>query len=143
MSTTAQHSTTTWSSGATSQRTVTSPCQALPPQHALWWSRGEYGKGILYASGRVQSWPEAEGDHRAYADEYCGRTGDRPRMFFLIRPDGQARIPLRHAHHADEFAGALCAADPRLAPFSPHPPVPPSTRCQAIHAVAQFIAGPG
>lgn len=143
VSTTVERPTATRSSAATSRRTVTARHQALALQHALWWSRGEYGKGILYASGRLQTWPEAEGDHRAYADEYCGRTGDRPRMFFLIRPDGKASIPLRHAYHADELAAALRAADPRLTPFSLHPVVSPSTRCQAMHAVAQFIAGPG
>jgi hypothetical protein len=41
-------------------------------------------------------------------------------MFFLIRPDGRVRIPLRHAHSAGELTTALRSADRRLQPFDPH-----------------------
>jgi hypothetical protein len=84
--------------------------------HRLWWRPGDgHGRGILFASGHVHTWPEAEGAHRQMA----GLRPERPRMFFLIRPDGRVRIPSRHADAARELARALRAADRRLRPFDP------------------------
>ncbi len=85
--------------------------------HRLWWRPGDgHGRGILFASGHVHTWPEGEGQHRHMA----GLRNERPRMFFLIRPDGRVRIPLRHAPAAGELATALRSADRRLQPFDPH-----------------------
>jgi hypothetical protein len=85
--------------------------------HRLWWRPGDgHGRGILFDSGHVHTWPEDEGEHRHMAD----LRAERPRMFFLIRPDGRVRIPRRHAHDAAEVATALRSADGRLQPFDPH-----------------------
>jgi hypothetical protein len=85
--------------------------------HRLWWRPGDgHGRGILFDSGHVHTWPEAEGEHRHMAT----LRPERPRMFFLIRPDGRVRIPRRHAASAGEVSDALRAADRRLEPFDPH-----------------------
>jgi hypothetical protein len=85
--------------------------------HRLWWRPGDgHGRGILFDSGHVHTWPEAEGEHRHMAR----LRDDRVRMFFLIRPDGCVRIPLRHAGSAGELTTALRSADRRLDPFDPH-----------------------
>ena len=84
--------------------------------HRLWWRPGDgHGRGILFDSGHVHTWPEAEGEHRHMAD----LRPERPVMFFLIRPDGRVRIPRRHAGAAADLAIALRAADARLEPFGP------------------------
>ncbi len=84
--------------------------------HRLWWRRGDgHGRGILFDSGHVHTWPEAEGEHRHMA----GLRPERPVMFFLIRPDGRVRIPRRHAPAAAELTAALCSADGQLDPFDP------------------------
>jgi len=84
--------------------------------HRLWWRPGDgHGRGILFDSGHVHTWPEAEGEHRHMAE----LRPERPRMFFLIRPDGRVRIPKRHADAAPEVAEALRSADERLEPFDP------------------------
>ena len=85
--------------------------------HRLWWRPGDgHGRGILFDSGHVHTWPEAEGEHRHMAD----LRAERPVMFFLIRPDGRVRIPRRHAGRAAEHTEALLAADGRLRPFDPY-----------------------
>ena len=85
--------------------------------HRLWWRPGDgHGRGILFDSGHVHTWPEGEGEHRHMA----ALRSERPRMFFLIRPDGGVRIPRRHGPSAGEVAAALRAADRRLEPFDPH-----------------------
>jgi hypothetical protein len=85
--------------------------------HRLWWRPGDgHGRGILFDSGHVHTWPEGEGEHRQMA----GLRLERPRMFFQIRPDGRVRIPRRHAERADEVATALRSADARLRPLHPH-----------------------
>ena len=48
---------------------------ALPRPHQLWWEAGSYGKGILYRSGRVHTWPEDEGSHLALSQHYTRRPG--------------------------------------------------------------------
>jgi hypothetical protein len=86
--------------------------------HRLWWRPGDgHGRGILFRSGHVHTWPEAEGEHRHMAGL---RPGEQPAMFFLIRPDGGVRIPRRHAELAAELTEALRDADGRLRPFNPH-----------------------
>jgi hypothetical protein len=86
--------------------------------HRLWWRPGDgHGRGILFRSGHVHTWPEAEGEHRHMAGL---RPGEQPAMFFLIRPDGGVRIPRRHAELAAELTEALRDADGRLRPFTPH-----------------------
>jgi hypothetical protein len=85
--------------------------------HRLWWRPGDgHGRGILFDSGHVHTWPEAEGDHRNMA----ALRPERAVMFFLIRPDGRVRIPLRHAGAAEQITRALRGADRRLHPFDPH-----------------------
>jgi hypothetical protein len=96
---------------------TTGPTAPRPEPHRLWWRPGDgHGRGILFDSGHVHTWPEAEGEHRHMA----GLRPERPVMFFLIRPDGRVRIPRRHAGAADELATALRSADGRLRPFDPH-----------------------
>jgi hypothetical protein len=91
------------------------PDRAEP--HRLWWRPGDgHGRGILFDSGHVHTWPEAEGEHRHMAD----LRAERPVLFFFIRPDGSVRIPRRHAPAADQLASALRAADRRLRPFDPY-----------------------
>jgi hypothetical protein len=88
--------------------------------HKLWWRpHCGHGRGVLYRSGHVHTWPEGEATHRQIADLRRADHGDAPRMFFTIRPDGRVRIPARHAGQAAELSAALTAADARLAPFVP------------------------
>jgi hypothetical protein len=95
-------------------------CTAEPSAHEphrLWWRPGDgHGRGILFRSGHVHTWPEAEGEHRHMAE----LRPEPAAMFFLIRPDGGVRIPRRHAELAAELTDALSAADGRLRPFNPH-----------------------
>jgi hypothetical protein len=96
-------------------------CTAEEPvrePHRLWWRPGDgHGRGILFRSGHVHTWPEGEGEHRHMA---ALRPDEPPAMFFLIRPDGGVRIPRRHAELAAELTDALRTADGRLRPFNPH-----------------------
>ena len=92
--------------------------EAAREPHRLWWRPGDgHGRGILFRSGHVHTWPEAEGEHRHMAEL---RPGEPPAMFFLIRPDGGVRIPRRHAQLAAVLTEALRAADSRLRPYNPH-----------------------
>jgi hypothetical protein len=101
---------------ATGHRTDDDRERARPEPHRLWWRPGDgHGRGILFDSGHVHTWPEAEGEHRHMA----GLRPERPVMFFLIRPDGRVRIPRRHAWAAGDLATMLRAADERLEPFAP------------------------
>ena len=84
-------------------------------QHRLWWQPGTPGRGVLFESGLVCTWPEDDATHRQYADQ----VPSRPVLFFNIRRDGRVRIPERHAHRAPRLMAALSAADGRLAPFAP------------------------
>jgi hypothetical protein len=89
---------------------------STPEPHRLWWRPGDgHGRGILFDSGHVHTWPEDEGPHRRMAE----LRPERPVMFFVIRPDGRVRIPHRHAAAADRLASALRSADRRLEPFAP------------------------
>ena len=95
-------------------------CEERPSRepHRLWWRPGDgHGRGILFRSGHVHTWPEEEGEHRQMAGL---RPAEQPAMFFLIRPDGGVRIPRRHAELAAELTEALRSADGRLRPFNPH-----------------------
>jgi len=87
----------------------------IAPEHRLWWQPGSPGRGVLFESGLVCTWPEGDATHRQYADGVPSRAV----MFFYIRRDGRVRIPERHAHRAPRLIAALTAADPRLAPFAP------------------------
>jgi len=101
---------------ATGHRTDDDRERARPEPHRLWWRPGDgHGRGILFDSGHVHTWPEGEGEHRHMA----GLRPERPVMFFLIRPDGRVRLPRRHAGAAADLATALRAADARLEPFAP------------------------
>jgi hypothetical protein len=98
-------------------------------QHQLWWQPGVPGRGVLFESGLVCTWPEGDATHRQFADQ----VRSRPVLFFYIRRDGRVRIPERHAHRAPQLMAALSAADARLAPFAPPShagpiPTPPSER---------------
>lgn len=83
--------------------------------HKLWWKPGAPGKGILYCSGTVHTWTEEEVHHHAMTDLHIERTGDQPRLLFLVRPDGKVNIFATDAAAADDLAAALRSADPRLA----------------------------
>jgi hypothetical protein len=95
-------------------------------EHRLWWKPGTRGRGVLFDSGVVCTWPEGDATHRQWADQVPSRAV----MFFYIRADGRVRIPERHADHAAQLIAALTAADRRLAPFAPpshsRPPAPPA-----------------
>ncbi|HET8979193.1 MAG TPA: hypothetical protein VFN87_13610 [Solirubrobacteraceae bacterium] len=99
-------------------------------EHRLWWTPGTRGRGVLFESGLVCTWPEGDATHRQWAEQ----VPSRPVMFFYIRSDGRVRIPERHAEHAPALIAALAAADRRLAPFAPpshfrpasHPPERPA-----------------
>ena len=96
---------------------VSSP--PAPAEHALWRVGGEHAKGILYESGRVHTWPEAEGSHGAVAREHVRQTGDHPIVCFLIRPDGTVTYARRYAGHAATLHAALRDADPSLTVVAP------------------------
>lgn len=91
-------------------------------EHRLWWNPGTPGRGVLFDTGLLYTWPEDDGTHAQLA----AQVDARPVMYFYIRPDGRVRIPERHAHRAVHLTAALTAADRRLAPFSPadHPARP-------------------
>jgi hypothetical protein len=95
--------------------------------HRLWWRPGTPGRGVLFESGLVCTWPEGDATHRQYADQ----VPSRPLMFFYIRADGRVRIPERHAHRAPRLIAALADADPRLAPFAPPSHAGPTTTAPA------------
>jgi hypothetical protein len=96
---------------------ASAPASGRREPHRLWWRPGDgHGRGILFDSGHVHTWPEAEGEHRHMAR----LRSERPVMFFLIRPDGRVRIPRRHAGSATGLSAALRSADRRLQPFDPH-----------------------
>ncbi len=84
-------------------------------EHRLWWTPGTRGRGVLFESGLVCTWPEGDATHRQCADH----VPSRPVMFFYIRSDGRVRIPERHTHRAPRLMAALSTADRRLAPFAP------------------------
>lgn len=90
--------------------------------HRLWWTPGAPGRGVLFDTGVVYTWPEGDGTHAQLAAQVPARAV----MYFNIRTDGRVRIPERHAHRSAHLAAALTAADRRLAPFSPadHPARP-------------------
>jgi hypothetical protein len=96
---------------------VSSP--TAPATHALWRVPGEHAKGILYESGRVHTWPEAEASHGAIARDHVARTGDHPIVCFLIRPDGTVTYAGRYAQHAATLVAALREADPGLTVVAP------------------------
>jgi hypothetical protein len=89
-------------------------------QHRLWWKPGTHGKGILFDSGVVHTWPEGEGDHQHCADRHWHRTGVRATLFFRVHPTGEVRIPVQHAGNVDRATAALRDADSRLRPFVTH-----------------------
>jgi hypothetical protein len=91
---------------------VSSP--PAPTKHALWRVPGEHAKGILYESGRVHTWPEAEASHGAVARDHVRETGDHPIVCFLVRPDGTVTYADRYARHTATLRGALRDADPSL-----------------------------
>ncbi len=106
-----------------------------PQHHRLWWQPGTPGRGVLFESGLVCTWPEGDATHRQYAEQ----VPSRPVMFFNIRTDGRVRIPERHAHRAPRLMAALTAADGRLAPFAPPShsgptPTRPAERRSVDHA---------
>ena len=90
------------------------PSLTAPAKHALWRVPGEHAKGILYESGRVHTWPEAEASHGAVARDHVRETGDHPIVCFLIRPDGTVTCGSRYARHAAALHAALRDADPTL-----------------------------
>lgn len=90
-----------------------------PAKHALWRIPGEHAKGILYESGRVHTWPEAEASHGAVGRDQVGRTGDHPIVCFLIRPDGTVTYAGRYAGHTATLLAALRDADPSLTVVAP------------------------
>ncbi len=93
-----------------------------PAKHALWRVPGEHAKGILYESGRVHTWPEAEASHGAIARDHVRETGDHPIVCFLIRPDGSVTYGARYAQHAAKLHAALGDADPALTVVAPRRP---------------------
>lgn len=111
-----------------------------PTTHALWRVPGEHGKGILYESGRVHTWPEAEASHAAVARDHVRRTGDHPSVCFLIRPDGTVTYASRYAGHATTLRDALRDADPTLTVAAPPRPVrTPGPEDAAVAAVCRWL----
>lgn len=97
-------------------------CATEPARHALWRIPGEHAKGILYESGRVHTWPEAEASHGAVARDHVRRTGDHPIVCFVIRPDGTVTYAGRYAYHAATLRAVLRGADPTLTVVAPPRP---------------------
>jgi hypothetical protein len=103
-------------------------------EHMLWWKPGAHGKGILYRSGIVHTWPEEEVHHHAMSDLHIARTGDEVRLLFLVHPDGKVHLFATDAAEADQLAGALSSADRRLQLVAAEPSPQPS--------LAERSAGP-
>jgi|GEM_PF-3733540 len=117
---------------------VVSPIAPAP--NALWRVPGEHAKGILYESGRVHTWPEAEGSHGAVARDHVRQTGDHPIVCFLIRPDGTVTCAGRYARYAAKLHGALRDTDPTLTVLAP--PLPagaPGPEDAAVSAVCRWM----
>ena len=111
-----------------------------PAEHALWRVPGEHAKGILYESGRVHTWPEAEASHGAIARDRVRQTGDHPIVCFLIRPDGTVTYGGRYAHHTATLHAALRYADPTLTVVAPpHSAGAPGAGDTAVAAVCRWL----
>jgi hypothetical protein len=111
-----------------------------PAKHALWRVPGEHAKGILYESGRVHTWPEAEASHGAVARDHVGQTGDHPIVCFLIRPDGTVTYASRYARHTATLRAAVRNADPTLTVVAPREPArAPGSRDAAMAAVCRWL----
>ena len=108
--------------------------------HALWRVPGEHAKGILYESGRVHTWPEAEGSHGAIARDHVRETGDHPIVCFLIRPDGTVTYGGRYARQTATLHAALRDADPSLTVVaSSQPAGAPGPGDAAVAAVCRWL----
>ncbi len=117
---------------------VSSP--TAPAEHALWRVAGEHAKGILYESGRVHTWPEAEASHGAVARDRVRDTGDHPIVCFLIRPDGTVTHAARYARHTATLRAALRDADPALTVAAPPQPAPSAgPRDGAMTALCRWL----
>ena len=116
---------------------VSSP--PAPAKHALWRVRGEHAKGILYESGRVHTWPEAEASHGAVARYHVRQTGDHPIVCFLVRPDGTVTYGSRYAGHTATLRAALRDADPTLTVVPPRPACAPSPGDAAVAALCRWL----
>ncbi|MEA2156760.1 MAG: hypothetical protein QOE11_2900 [Solirubrobacteraceae bacterium] len=117
---------------------VSSPTAST--EHALWRAPGEHAKGILYESGRVHTWPEAEASHGAVARDHVRHTGDHPIVCFLIRPDGTVAYASRYAGHAATLRGVLREVDPTLTVVPPLDPAGvPSAEDAAVAAVCRWL----
>lgn len=117
---------------------VSSP--TAPAKHALWRVPGEHAKGIVYESGRVQTWPEAEASHGAVARDHVRQTGDHPIVCFLIRPDGTVTYASRYAHRTAALHAALRDADPTLTVVAPpHPAGAPGPGEAAVAALCRWL----
>jgi len=89
------------------------------PRHRLWWNPGASGKGILYHSGMVCTWPEDEAHHQVMSELHLELEGERARLFFLLSPDGKVHLFARDGAEAAELAALLERADSRLRLISP------------------------
>jgi hypothetical protein len=106
----------------------------------LWRVPGEHAKGILYESGRVQTWPEAEASHGAVARDHVIQTGDHPIVCFLIRPDGTVTSASRYARHAATLRAVLRDADPTLTVLAtPNPAGTSRPGDAAVAAVCRWL----
>ena len=110
-----------------------------PAEHALWRVPGEHAKGILYESGRVHTWPEAEASHGAVARDHVRETGDHPIVCFLIRPDGTVTYASRYTRHTATLRTALSNADPTLTIVAPRPARTPAREDAAMAAVCRWL----
>jgi hypothetical protein len=116
---------------------VSSP--TAPATHALWRVAGEHAKGILYESGRVHTWPEAEASHGAVARDHVRQTGDHPIVCFLIRPDGTVTYAGRYARQTATLRAALRDADPTLTVAAPDPAGAAGPADAAMAAVCRWL----